>query len=603
MNRKNDDRKSTPTFFNLQSVQTRLPFLIFLLLVVTIIAFGWLSYIGIRKSTVEAGSLRLKTLSTQLSTMFAQSAQALVQQTRQEANKPAIRTYLQTAGRDSVNEAKTILNKLKSDTTYVSIQLLNQKQQIVLQSEQQTVSGSNFYITEALQQNRLDTGRVGKIVAKDNKLYYTIPVAVLNGKEIIGYLVRWRKMQATPEAIKRFSDLIGEGLTLHIGNADGSIWSDLNKQVDYLPDLTRVHDSIITYTHKNGSSYYAAGSSIKQTQWALLIELPKKNMTAASDRFLRIATTSGIIIIVIGIILTWIISRNITRPLNKLIAAVERMRDGDRLEKVMVTRKDELGVLADTFNDMSEQVYLSKKNLESTVRHRTSQLEASNKELEAFSYSVSHDLRAPLRAISGYATILKEDYEKQLDGEANRLIDTVVENANKMGRLIDDLISFARLGRKEDSKQNVDMKAMAVASFHELENQYPATSFKLIMNDIPDAYTDENLLKQVWLNLIGNAMKYAGGKPSPTIEIGSKQELDKIIYFVRDNGVGFDMKYAHKLFGVFQRLHNSDEFEGTGIGLALVKRIIEKQGGTVWAEGETGKGAVFYFSLPLNHKK
>ncbi len=147
MNRKNDDRKNTAGFFNFQSVQTRLPFLIFLLLVVAIIAFGWLSYIGIRKSTVEAGSLRLKTLSTQLSTMFAQSAQVLVQQTRQEANKPAIKTYLQTAGRDSVNEAKTILNKLKSDTTYVSIQLLNQKQQIVLQADQPVVATNNFYIT------------------------------------------------------------------------------------------------------------------------------------------------------------------------------------------------------------------------------------------------------------------------------------------------------------------------------------------------------------------------------------------------------------------------------------------------------------------------
>lgn len=246
---------------------------------------------------------------------------------------------------------------------------------------------------------------------------------------------------------------------------------------------------------------------------------------------------------------------------------------------------------------MAEEVKAANERLETKVIKRTAQLEAANKELEAFSYSVSHDLRAPLRAVSGYAGILKEDYGQSIDAEGNRLIDQVVRHSAMMGQLIDDLIAFARTSRKETSYQLVDMKKMAEECYEELLHQYPGSKAKLNINDLPACKTDRELIRQVWLNLIGNALKYSSKAAYPLVSIGSRQEDGQLVYFVRDNGVGFDMKYVGKLFGVFQRLHSSEEFEGTGVGLALAARIIQKQGGRIWAEAVLNEGACFYFSI------
>jgi signal transduction histidine kinase len=236
-------------------------------------------------------------------------------------------------------------------------------------------------------------------------------------------------------------------------------------------------------------------------------------------------------------------------------------------------------------------------DLEKKVVERTVQLEAVNKELEAFSYSVSHDLRTPLRAVNGYAMMLKEDFEDKLGEEGNRVINTIINNANMMGRLIDDLLAFSRLGRKELVLTEVDMYTLVKGCINELqENQDQNHQIKV--KKLPVAEADSSLIKQVWLNLIGNAMKYSSKKDHPEIEIGFINDKNRKVYFVKDNGVGFDMQYSSKLFGVFQRLHRNDEFEGTGVGLALVKRIIDKLGGEIWAESSPSNGAAFYFSLP-----
>jgi signal transduction histidine kinase len=246
-----------------------------------------------------------------------------------------------------------------------------------------------------------------------------------------------------------------------------------------------------------------------------------------------------------------------------------------------------------------ERVRAHAAELESKVRSRTAALEAANRELESFSYSVSHDLRAPLRAIDGYARMLDEDYAERLDAEGRRLIDVVRANAQKMGQLIDDLLAFSRLGRQELVKQRIDMAALAHEVLRELA---PAKRARIALGELPTAAADRALLKQAWLNLVGNALKYSGKRPDPCIELGARREAHETVYWVRDNGVGFDMRYAEKLFGVFQRLHSSEQFPGTGVGLAIVQRVIQRHGGRVWAEGSPGKGASFYFSLPSAHQ-
>lgn len=243
------------------------------------------------------------------------------------------------------------------------------------------------------------------------------------------------------------------------------------------------------------------------------------------------------------------------------------------------------------------ELTLLNEQLEERVKNRTQLLELANKELESFSYSVSHDLRAPLRAISGYSKMVQEDYAPHLGGEGNRLLDTIITNARTMGQLIDDLLKFSRLGRKELTMGDIDMEQMVQNCLQELlGNGHNNITVKV--EELLPCYGDANMLKQVWLNFIGNAIKYSSKNEAPEILIGNRLEKAMIIYYIKDNGVGFDMQYGHKLFGVFQRLHRADEFEGTGVGLALVKRIVNKHCGQVWAEGQPGVGATFYFSMP-----
>jgi DNA-binding response OmpR family regulator len=236
--------------------------------------------------------------------------------------------------------------------------------------------------------------------------------------------------------------------------------------------------------------------------------------------------------------------------------------------------------------------------LAETRAHLLADLEKKNQELESFSYSVSHDLRSPLRAIDGFSRMLLKGHAENLDGEGRRLLGVVVENTRRMGQLIDDLLRFSRLGSTAMRKANVDMSALAKSVATELLESCPGRKIELAMGALNPVYGDPSLLRQVFQNLIGNALKYSRTRELSRIEVSSRSEGDATVYTVRDNGVGFEMEYSHKLFGVFQRLHSSEEFEGTGVGLALVKRIIERHGGRVWAEGKVNEGASIHFTIP-----
>lgn len=244
-----------------------------------------------------------------------------------------------------------------------------------------------------------------------------------------------------------------------------------------------------------------------------------------------------------------------------------------------------------------EEIRSFNLKLEQKVQERTEELQIANKELESFSYSVSHDLRAPLRSIHGYMNIFAEEYINTLDDEGKRLIDIILRNSHKMGQLIDDLLAFSQLGRKELLKSKVSMNDMIHNIWEDQRRTEDGRDIKLVLNNLPDAFADHTTIRQVWINLISNAMKYTRGKEKTVIEIGAEDKADHTLYFIRDNGAGFDMKYYNKLFGVFQRLHSYNEFEGTGVGLAIVHRVISKHGGRIWAEATVNGGATFYFTL------
>jgi PAS domain S-box-containing protein len=255
---------------------------------------------------------------------------------------------------------------------------------------------------------------------------------------------------------------------------------------------------------------------------------------------------------------------------------------------------------------ISEDITARKKNedkiriLNTELQNSITQLESTNNELEAFTYSVSHDLRAPLRAIHGYTAILEKEFSEKLDDEAKKMMVSVKSNAIKMGQLIDDLLALSRSGKKTLVKKETDMTDLVHKCIDELRRSVNFSKAKLIVEPLESITVDPSLMFQVFFNLISNAVKYSSLNEKPVIEICSVKNDDEIIYSIKDNGTGFDMRYYNKLFGVFQRLHDASEFEGTGVGLALVKRIVTKHNGRVWAEAEVNKGATFYIALKIN---
>ena len=388
-------------------------------------------------------------------------------------------------------------------------------------------------------------------------------------------------------------------------NTDGSILSQYvsGSEINIFPNTP------------GAEGYKFAGSHLEGFQPVMLEDkqvgtLYLKSSLGEMYQRLRLYGAIVALVMLFSFILAFALSRiyqkNISEPILALADTATIISDKkDYSVRAQKKGNDELGLLTDAFNYMLVQIQDQNRalqefaqNLEQKVWDRTVQLESANKELEAFSYSISHDLRAPLRAIVGFTAILEEDYGSKLDDEAKRVTGVIKSNTLKMGHLIDDLLTFSRLARQDLKKTRINTTEMANGVINEILSNNKNLNAKWIVHPMPDIHGDVTAMRHVWTNLISNAVKYSATKDQAIIEVGSDLKDGQTVFFVRDNGVGFDEKYKEKLFRVFQRLHSADEFEGTGVGLAIVEKIISKHGGNVWAEGEINKGACFYFSLP-----
>jgi signal transduction histidine kinase len=328
-----------------------------------------------------------------------------------------------------------------------------------------------------------------------------------------------------------------------------------------------------------------------------------------NDRIVRYA---GIVAVVLSMslmtafLLLTTFQRAATRPILQLAETARIVsREKNYLVRAPSTDShDEVGLLIESFNEMLVQIQksdaalqTSQEELEQRVAQRTAELDATNKELEAFTYSVAHDLRAPLRHIQGFSNLLMESIGPQLEPDAQKHLQRIGEGTQQMGRLIDDLLSLARIGRQEPRLQATGLNSLVQEVLRDLKTETEGRDIQWQVGDLPFVDCDPGLMKQVFYNLLSNAAKYTRPRKPAVIDIGQMSLEGQLVNFVRDNGVGFNMKYAPKLFGVFQRLHRKEDFEGTGVGLATVQRIIHKHGGRIWAEAEIDKGATFFFSL------
>ncbi|MDD2914018.1 MAG: ATP-binding protein [Gallionella sp.] len=320
--------------------------------------------------------------------------------------------------------------------------------------------------------------------------------------------------------------------------------------------------------------------------------------------FVANLTTSFSFALLILLLIRFLTNR-MTQPLNQLSSIMGRAEAGESQVRAVLAGPKDIANMAHAFNSMmavleerAAEISQLNTDLERRVAERTNELAAANQELESFSYSVSHDLRTPLRAIDGFSRILLEDYAGKLDDEGTRLLNVVRDNTSRMSQLIDDILNFSRTGRLELTFSRIDMEKLAHTVLAELPPEVTGGNLQVEIEAIPPTKGDSAMMHQVFVNLLSNAIKFSRVKETASIKVGAYTGGGETVYYVQDNGAGFDMQYANKLFGVFQRLHGVTEFEGTGIGLAIVKRIVNRHGGRVWAEGEVGKGATFYFALP-----
>lgn len=418
-----------------------------------------------------------------------------------------------------------------------------------------------------------------------------------------------------------------DGVAIYVPTISASVWDFDEKQIQraidaliLLPNIVEVR-VLASDSAKQWVSSKTEAESVVTRQYPLHFErrgqdmiIGKLEAVASLDGIYRqvfnsalsIFVSNGVKTLLVALFMVFLIRREVTTRLERLASKVRALPptmlplqeaadapphpvppaldELDAVQWALDQTAADLGVAVSALNDLNQ-------DLETRIHERT-------KELESFSYSVSHDLRTPLRAIDGFSKMLMEDYEDKLDDEGKRMLRIVRTNTERMGQLIDDILQFSRTGRQELTLSPVDMEHLVRTVFSELQPHYAGRDVRLQVGPLPPTLADSPLIRQVLINLLSNAIKFTQPRPVAIIEVSGTVEGEYSVFCVRDNGVGFDMQYVDKLFGVFERLHSNSEFEGTGIGLAIVRQVVIRHGGRVWAEGKLDEGAAIHFTLP-----
>lgn len=418
-----------------------------------------------------------------------------------------------------------------------------------------------------------------------------------------------------------------DGIAIYVPTIAGSVWDFDEKQIQraidalaMLPDIVEVRVTA-TDTTKQWVSRKELTPNVVTRSYHLHYEsrgqeadIGVLEVVGSLDGIyhqviknaVNILLSNGLTMFLVALFMVFLIRRLITARLEIMASKVRALvPDMMPLRQAVETHPqpmpdglDELDAVKWTLDRTAEDLGHAVTALNNLNRDLEARISERTKELESFSYSVSHDLRTPLRAIDGFSKILIEDYEDKLDDEGKRLLKVVRSNTERMGNLIDDILQFSRMGRQELSLAPVDMEYLVRMVFAELQPVFAGRDVQLELASLPPTLADAALIRQVLINLLTNAIKFTQPRAVAIIQVSAAADGTQNVFCVRDNGVGFDMKYVDKLFGVFERLHANHEFEGTGIGLAIVRQIVIRHGGKVWAEGKLGEGAAFYFTLP-----
>jgi signal transduction histidine kinase len=597
------------------SLRVRLPLLICASIGVCLVAFLSVSSQQVERALLGAAHARAVAASDQLANLLTQAGQQQMTEAHRVAQDAAVGGYLEQPSDAGAERARLRLVSLAS-AGQPAVELWDNAGHRRLLAEPAksdrpvpTLPPSEPPSAEGVSAFRA----FGPVVSWT--LVVAVPAVVPGGggqpPPPRGFIVS-RRVLANAASSEAISRLVGAGAMIKLGDVSSGVWSDLSKLVPR-PAVEVRPGVVLDDRAPDGQRLVGSASRVRGTPWLVLVEFPRAAVVAPARAFAVRMLMVALLLVLGAAAAAYVIGARITTPLGQLTRAAEAIAHGRFGEQVDTGRRDEIGRLAAAFQAMSTEVQAARQQLETRVEERTraisglntelesrvADLKGLSAELESFSYSVSHDLRAPLRHIAGFAALLQKRAGDALDAEAGRYLRTIVESAARMGRLVDDLLAFSRMGRMEMLHNQVNLDDLVRDVVQEVSQDAADRRIRWTTHPLPTVAGDPAMLRLVFANLVANAVKYTRPRELAEIEIGAQPSAngERVVY-VRDNGVGFDMTYVDKLFGVFQRLHGADQFEGTGIGLANVRRIVQRHGGRSWAEGAIDRGATFFVSLP-----
>jgi signal transduction histidine kinase len=582
------------------SIQQKLPLLVSGFVLAVIVLYSWGSYEAVKAASLDVARQRIGSLTEQIAGLLNQSGKAEMKAMHAIAADPAVRRYVESPRSASKAAALAAVSKAPRADLAVRTEILDANGEPL----DAAVAGSGERHDElAADIARAATGpdfaAVGRFRLINDTLVYPSVAAVVENDKPVGYVVRWRRLSGTTQARDEFMGLLGTKAALYIGNDRGDVWTDLALSTPKPPqDANLQPGKLSEYNRPGVGTVVATTHAVPSVPWVVLVEFSEQGAMAPAQAFLKRASVIGLGVLVLATLIVWIASRSITKPLAELTGAAAALAAGDYSTVVDTGRTDELGDLSRAFNAMIGHVEEAQEGLEEKVRERTAQLHDRNEELETFGHSISHDLRAPIRAMGGFSQALLEDYSDKLDATGRDYAERVVAASRRMDALIQDLLAYSRVSRAELDITNVSLADVATEALAQVEGEVIATGATVkISPDLPMVRGHRVTLVQSVTNLIANGLKFVPEGRAPAVVMRAERENGPTRIWVEDNGIGIDAAHHERVFGVFERLHQNSQYAGTGIGLAIVRKSVERMGGKVGVVSAVGEGSRFWIEL------
>jgi len=583
------------------SIKLKLPLLIGGLVAVVTGVYAYSDYRAASSAAVGVATRQLGTVTDQFAEMLHTSRNQLVAHLDSIARQPLVAAYLDhpaPARRAAVLQA--LAPAAERTPTLAGVSLWSVDGRRLLSQGEAPRRGLKADSALLAAAGTADTAVVGSFHAVGDSLALPVVARVGTRANVRGYVVQWRWLSGSAKSSEQLNRIAGPNAHIYVGNTTGDVWTNLARRVPGPPVPVAPAPGVLEYTRSDAGGTYAVARLVVGAPWQVVVEYPKETVLAPARLALNKSVRIGAIILVLGLLGAWLLSRTLTQPLVQLTRAAEAVAAGDYTPVAgSDPRGDELGRLATAFDVMVQRVGESQQRLEDRVRARTAELQERNEELEAFAYSISHDLRAPLRAMGGFSQALLEDYGDRLDDTGRQYAQRVVAGANVMDQLIRDLLSYSRITRSELRLAPLDPRRAIQTATEQVAPDVAARNARVTVDEpLPAVIGHETTLAQVVANLMANAIKFVPPGTTPAVRVRAETRDGRVRLWIEDNGIGIAPEHHERIFRVFERLNPADDYPGTGIGLAIVRKGAERMGGRVGVESQPGAGSRFWIELP-----